>query len=73
MQELLGNLDEAMIAYEHALRQNPRSIPAMSAISSILRGQEKFSQAVDYITSILKLDPNNGDIWGSLGMFHPVK
>ena len=65
--ELLGNLDEAMIAYEHALRSNPRSIPAMNAISSILRAQEQFAKAVEYLQNILKLDQNNGDVWGSLG------
>ncbi|KAI1004755.1 General transcriptional corepressor [Podosphaera aphanis] len=65
--EVLNNLDEAMIAYEHALRHNPRSIQAMSAISSILRTQEQFYKAVEYLQSILKLDANNGDVWGSLG------
>ncbi len=65
--ELLGNLDEAMVAYENALRANPRSIPAMNAISCILRTQEQFHKAVEYLQNILKLDGNNGDVWGSLG------
>lgn len=66
-QELVNNLDEATHAYEQALRANPRSIPAMNAISAILRTQEKFHQAVEYLNSILKLDQNNGEVWGSLG------
>lgn len=65
--ELLGNNDEALAAYEHVLRTNSRSIPAMNAISSILRAQENFAKAVEYLQSILKLDGNNGDVWGSLG------
>jgi glucose repression mediator protein len=65
----MGNLDEAMVAYEHALRSNPRSIPAMNAISCILRTQEHFHKAVEYLQNILKLDGNNGDVWGSLGKF----
>jgi glucose repression mediator protein len=65
--ELMGNLEEAMIAYEHALRSNPRSISAMNAISCILRTQEHFHKAVEYLQNILKLDGNNGDVWGSLG------
>lgn len=69
LSELLGNLDEAMVAYEHAIRHNPRSIPAMNAISCILRTQEQFSKAVEYLQNILKLDTNNGDVWGSLGRF----
>ncbi len=65
--ELISSNDEAIGAYEHALRANPRSIPAMNAISSILRSQEQFHKAVDYLQNILKLDPNNGEVWGSLG------
>lgn len=67
---MLGNLDDAIGSYEHALRANPRSIPAMNAISAILRTQEQFHKAVEYLNSILKLDPNNGDVWGSLGKLH---
>ena len=65
--ELMGDLDRAMAAYENALRQNPYSIPAMNSISCILRTKEQFAKAVEYLQSILNLDANNGDIWGSLG------
>lgn len=67
---MIGNLDEATGAYEHALRANPRSIAAMNAISAILRTQEHFHKAVEYLNNILKLEPNNGDVWGSLGKCH---
>lgn len=67
---MIGNLDEAIGAYEHALRANPRSVPAMNSISAILRTQEHFHKAVDYLNQILKLEPNNGDVWGSLGKYH---
>lgn len=65
--EMIGSLDEAIGAYEHALRVNPRSTTAMNAISAILRTQENFHKAVEYLNNILKLEPNNGDVWGSLG------
>ncbi len=65
--ELMGDLDGAIQAYEHALRHNWRSIPAMTAISSILRAKEHFPKAVDYLQNILKIDGTNGDVWGSLG------
>lgn len=65
--EMIGQLDEAIGAYEHALRASPRSIPAMNAISSILRTQENFPKAVEYLNQILSLDQANGDCWGSLG------
>jgi glucose repression mediator protein len=69
----LGNLEEAMSSYESALRANPRSIPAMNAISCILRTQEQFHKAVEYLQNILKLDGNNGDVWGSLGQCRIIR
>lgn len=65
--ELMGDLDGAMHAYEQALRHNQWSIPAMSSISSILRTREQFQKAIEYLQNILKLDPQNGESWGSLG------
>lgn len=58
-----------MIAYERALAANPNSIPAMNAISLILRTREDFHKAIEYLQAILKIDANNGEVWGSLGMF----
>ncbi|KAI9875365.1 MAG: hypothetical protein M1830_008576 [Pleopsidium flavum] len=65
--ELMGDLDGAMSAYEQALRHNQYSIQAMNAISLILRTKENFPRAVDLLQNILKLDGNNGEVWGSLG------
>lgn len=57
-----------MNAYERALSINPQSIPAMNAMSLILRTKEEFSKACEFLNAILKLDPQNGEAWGSLGM-----
>ncbi|RYC60108.1 hypothetical protein CHU98_g6102 [Xylaria longipes] len=65
--ELLGNLDDAMQAYERALNANPNSVPAMNAISLILRTREDFHKAVEFLQAILKIDGQNGEVWGSLG------
>lgn len=65
--EAMGNLPEAMQSYEHALRHNPQSIRAMNAISMVLRTREEFPKAAEYLHQVLKLDPNNGEAWGSLG------
>lgn len=65
--ELMGDLEGAMNAYEQALRHNQWSIPAMNAISCILRTKEQFAKAVEYLQNILKLDPTSGETWGSLG------
>lgn len=67
--ELMGDLDGALHAYEQALRHNFQSIQAMNAISCILRTKENFPRAVEYLQGILKLDGNNGEVWGSLGRF----
>lgn len=66
---MMGDLDGAMSAYEQALRHNQWSIPAMNAISCILRTREQFQKAIEYLQNILKLDPQSGETWGSLGKF----
>ncbi|PKY01407.1 putative transcriptional corepressor Cyc8 [Aspergillus campestris IBT 28561] len=68
--ELMGDLEGAMNAYEQALRHNQWSIPAMNAISCILRTKEQFPKAVEYLQNILKLDSGSGETWGSLGHCH---
>ena len=66
--EIMGDLDGAINAFEQALRHNQYSIPAMNAISCILRTKENFPRAVEYLQAIVKLESNNGEVWGSLGM-----
>ncbi len=63
----MNDLDGALNAYEQALRHNYQSITAMNAISCILRTKELFPRAVEYLQGILKLESNNGEVWGSLG------
>ena len=65
--ELQGDLDGAIQAYERAIRQNAWSVPAMQAISTILRAKDQFGVAIDYLRTILKIDSANGEVWGSLG------
>lgn len=67
----MGDLEGAMNAYEQALRHNQWSIPAMNAISCILRTKEQFPKAIEYLQNILKLDTSSGETWGSLGMSSP--
>ncbi|CAG8877174.1 unnamed protein product [Penicillium salamii] len=68
--ESMGDLDDAINHYEQALRHNQWSIPAMNAISCILRIKEQFPRAIEYLQNILKLDPSSGETWGSLGHCH---
>jgi general transcriptional corepressor CYC8 len=64
---MTGDLDGALQAYENALRHHQWSVMAMTGIATILRTQEQFPKAVEYLRNILKIDTNNGDTWGSLG------
>ncbi|ODQ74569.1 hypothetical protein LIPSTDRAFT_81159 [Lipomyces starkeyi NRRL Y-11557] len=65
--DMMGDHDRAMHAYEAALRHNPYSIPAMSAIANILRQKEQFARAVEYYQSILTFSQESGETWGALG------
>ena len=56
-----------MHAYEQAIRHNNYSVQALNAISCILRTKENFPRAIEYLQAILKIDGNNGEVWGSLG------
>ncbi|WEW57055.1 glucose repression mediator protein [Emydomyces testavorans] len=65
--EMMGNLDGALDAYQHALRHNQYSVPAMSAVSCIYRTKEEFPKAIEFLQNILKIDPQSGESWSSLG------
>ncbi|KAK9473741.1 glucose repression mediator protein [Dipodascopsis tothii] len=65
--DMVGDHERAIAAYESALRHNPYSTQAMSAIANILRSKEQFAVAVDYYQRILTLTQESGETWGSLG------
>ncbi|KAF2768660.1 TPR-like protein [Teratosphaeria nubilosa] len=67
LSEQMGELDGATQAYERAMNFNRWSVPAMLAISCILRSKDQFTAAVEYLRQIIKLEPNNGEVWSSLG------
>lgn len=67
LSEQMLDFDGAIQCYEQALRHNAWSVPAMQGIACILRTKDQFPAAVEYLRMILKVDPNNGEVWGSLG------
>ncbi|KAI8934545.1 hypothetical protein NX059_008243 [Plenodomus lindquistii] len=67
LSEQMQDYDGAMQCYEQALKFNQWSVPAMQGIACILRTKDAFPAAVEYLRTILKVDPANGDVWGSLG------
>ena len=67
LNELLGDHEGALFAYEQALRHNQWSTQTLNAISCILRTKEKYPEAMEYLKNILKVEPANGEAWGNLG------
>ena len=67
MQEQVGDIPEAMASYERALRANPQSVPALMAVSLLLRSKDDFHRAIEYLQLCLSIDNKNGEAWGSLG------
>ncbi|KAK6436946.1 glucose repression mediator protein [Oleoguttula sp. CCFEE 5521] len=67
LSEVMGELDGATQAYERAMTFNQRSVPAMEAISCILRSRDQFTAAVEYLRQIILIEPSNGEVWSSLG------
>lgn len=66
--EIMGDFDRAVASYDASLRHSPYSIPTLRAIANLYRGREMFEKAVDYYNSILSLNQQSGETWGSLGM-----
>jgi general transcriptional corepressor CYC8 len=66
----MNQLDDALYAYEQALRHNMYSTQTLNAISTILRTKEKYPEAMEYLKNIIKMEPANGDAWGNLGHCH---
>lgn len=64
----MNNGNDAISAYENALRHNRYSVHAMLAIANILRGRDQFAPAIDYLRAITKFEERNGDVWASLGI-----
>ncbi|KZT61821.1 TPR-like protein [Calocera cornea HHB12733] len=67
MAEQLNDLDRAMECYQRALRHDPDSKRALAQIGAIARAKEDFPTAVDYLSRVLSLDQQNGELWSALG------
>lgn len=65
--ESMGDLDGAMVAYERAFQHNSYSVPALMAISGILRAREQFGRAAEFLQTVTRLDNTNGEMWSNLG------
>ena len=69
--EVMGDFDRAVMSYEASLRHSPNSIPILTAIANLYRSREMFEKAVEYYQSILYINKQSGETWGSLGACFP--
>ena len=63
----MGNNATALDSFSRALHFNPGNADSLRAIASILRSEDKYAQAVEYIKNLLKLNPMDGESWSALG------
>lgn len=67
--ELMDNKPLAIEAYQRTLYYNKDSVDALRCIASVLRADDKYEEAVEYIKTLLALNPNDGESHSSLGMY----
>jgi tetratricopeptide (TPR) repeat protein len=65
--EQMNDLDSAMECYQNALKCNQWSTRAMQGIANIYRIKDMFAQATEFLRTIIKIEPNNGEVLSSLG------
>lgn len=59
--QTLGELDQAIAAYETILEQEPENIGALSALGGVRFQQRQFTEATDLYTTVLALNPGDRD------------
>jgi Flp pilus assembly protein TadD len=67
----LGQVDEAMSAYQGALRKDPRNVEAMTNMLGMLKGKDA-PTAIKKLQQLRELYPANADVAAQLGMIYGV-
>lgn len=62
--------DDALTAYENALRFNVNCVPALLGLGKGLRRRELYQNALDLCKRALGAEPNNGEAWALVGHCH---
>ncbi|KAL9086659.1 MAG: hypothetical protein Q9159_004068 [Coniocarpon cinnabarinum] len=65
--EHMKNHEMAFQAYERALHYNDVSVDALQSVANVLRAEDKYAEAAQYLDTIIKMDSANGEAWSSLG------
>ena len=57
----------AIYAYDRALSYNSYNLEALRSLAAALRATDQYTDAIGHLETILRIDPNHGDSWSSLG------
>lgn len=57
----------AIESYQRALFYNKENVEALRCVASVLRADDKYEDAVEYIKALLVLNPSDGEAHSSLG------
>lgn len=68
--EKKGDIDGAISIYKGILEKNPQHTISIHRIKSIYMNYEKYNDGVEFLYSMLELDPNNMRAHSELGEFH---
>ncbi len=63
------NFDEAMRAYQTALRLDADFLPALVNIADLLRATDRDEEGETYLKRALELEPENADVYQAMGMW----
>jgi len=64
---LQGKLDEAIKAYDEAIRINPLDAEAWDGRGNALGDQGKYDEAIKAYDEAIRLEPNNAVVWSNKG------
>jgi Tfp pilus assembly protein PilF len=73
IQQMQGNLDDAIMLYRKAIKLDPRLVMAHNNLGAALRAQEEFNQAIASFRKVIELDPDNAMVHANLGIVLQVQ
>ena len=65
--QMMGCTEMALNSYDRSLHFDRYSVETLHAIAELLRTEDKYDQAVEYLESILRVDNGDGASWSHLG------
>ncbi len=67
VQEKAGNIDDAIVCYETAMKVEPWSVEPISKMANLLIKQHRWHESIPFLEKMLQKEPNNPTVLLSLG------